>query len=157
MSQNLATTHFDAAQWEAVDQAILGLERAIGPLVISLDADTRRRMVKMGDASEAFCRKAHDAMRDNEALLPRSLDVEEMGRDLSTHDALATRLARLGRLMEQLDDTDSALGSDVMVAALEGYAFLKISGRGEGLDGLRRELGRRFEKNGPRRTERATA
>ena len=154
MSQNLADTHFDAAQWAAVDQAMAALEQAWSPLLVALDGNgERRRLVKMGDGSEAFCRKAHDLMAENGALLPGNLDVPEMGRDLATHDALETRLARFNRLHEKLRDTDTALGSDVMMAALDGYAFLKISGKGEGLDGLRRGLGKRFEGNGPRKAE----
>jgi hypothetical protein len=45
-------------------------------------------------------------------------------------------------------DTDTALGSDAMVAALEGYTFLKAAGKGEGIDTLRKMLGRRFYSNG---------
>lgn len=45
---------------------------------------------------------------------------EEMRRDLATHDALNTRLVRLQRVMEKANDTEMALGSDVMVMALEG-------------------------------------
>ena len=52
---------------------------------------------------------------------------------------------RLTRLMEKVHDTDTALGSDAMVAALEGYAFLKAAGKGEGVDALRTLLGKRFE------------
>lgn len=151
MSQNLATTHFDDGQWAAVDAALAALEQALEPMLVPLAPDARRRMVKMGDGSEAFCRRSLDAMRENSGLLPRNLDVEEMARDLATHDALAGRLLRLTRLVEKAGDTDMALGSDVMAAALEGYAFLKIAGKGEGLDGLRRELGKRFEANGQRR------
>jgi hypothetical protein len=44
--------------------------------------------------------------------------------------------------------SDTALGSDVMVAALEGYSFLKAAGKAEGVDGLRKLLSRRFEGNG---------
>lgn len=153
MSQNLATTHFDAAQWQAVDQALTALEEALAPMLVPLPADARRRLVRMGDGSEAFCRKSLDAMRENSALLPRNLDLDEMARDLATHDALASRVQRLARLVEKAGDTDTALGSDVMAAALEGYAFLKIAGKGEGLDGLRRELGKRFEANGQRKAE----
>ena len=40
-----------------------------------------------------------------------------------------------------------------MAAALEGYAFLKIAGQGEGLNSLRRDLGKRFENNGPRKVD----
>ena len=39
---------------------------------------------------------------------------------------------RLAQLLERLEDTEMALGSDVMVAALEGYAVLKAVGKGEG-------------------------
>ena len=39
-----------------------------------------------------------------------------------------------------------ALGSDVMSAALEGYALLKVLGRGSGLDALRQEIGARFNR-----------
>ena len=42
------------------------------------------------------------------------------------------------------DDTDVALGSDIMTASLKGYALLKLIGDGLGLDGLCRDLGRRF-------------
>ena len=40
-----------------------------------------------------------------------------------------------------------ALGSDLMVNALEGYAFLKIAGKGEGLDALRKMMSARFDRN----------
>ena len=40
------------------------------------------------------------------------------------------------------------LGSDVMDASLKVYGLLKLTGRSEGLDGLRRELGNRFHRTG---------
>ncbi|MBT9161434.1 MAG: hypothetical protein DDT26_02740 [Dehalococcoidia bacterium] len=63
-------------------------------------------------------------------------------------------LERLQRLTARVDDTVAALGSDVMDlalegyadVALEGYALVKVSGRAQGLDELRRELGSRFAK-----------
>ena len=80
--------------------------------------------------------------------LPRDFDVDEMRRDLASHDALHARVVRLQKLLEKAHDTDTALGSDVMVAALEGYAFLKAAGKAEGVDALRKLLGRRFDGNG---------
>lgn len=151
MSQNLVSNHLDAAQWSAVDQAIDTLEQALAGMLLALTPDDRQRVVKMGDGSVAFCRKALDVMAENSGLLPRSLDIAEMRRDLAAHDALNARMVRLTRLVEKGRDTDMALGSDVMASALEGYAFLKIAGKGEGLHGLRKDLSRRFENNGPRR------
>jgi hypothetical protein len=39
-----------------------------------------------------------------------------------------------------------ALGSDIMSAALEGYAQLKVSGLGAGLDELRSQMSARFNR-----------
>ena len=57
------------------------------------------------------------------------------------------RLIRLARLQARADDTAMALGSDLMTNALEGYAFLKIAGKGEGLDHLRKMMLARFDRN----------
>ena len=151
MSQNIAAVHFDSEQWAALDQAFNALERAWDPILVGLDGPrARKKLAKMGDGSEAFCRKALNAMRENRDLLPRTVDVEEMARDLSDHDALNTRLARLHRLTERVRDTDMALGSDVMVAALLGYQVLRLAGKGQGLTGTSKDLGKRFAENGPR-------
>ncbi len=150
-------THLDVTQWDAVDAMLAGLEHALPPALVALSAVERQRLVKMGESSEPFCRRALDVMRDSMALLPRSLDVDEMARDLASHDAVGTRRVRIARLMERMADTDIALGSDVMIAALDGYAALKRSGHGEGLHGVRRDLRRRFEGQGTQRREPAAA
>jgi hypothetical protein len=49
--------------------------------------------------------------------------------------------------MERANDTEMALGSDLMTNALEAYAFLKIAGKGEGLDALRKMLSARFNRS----------
>jgi WS/DGAT/MGAT family acyltransferase len=70
--------------------------------------------------------------RKNAGLLPRDFDLGEMGRDLASHDAVVERMVVLSNLMERVRDTDLALGSDAMVAALEAYAHLKVAGKAEG-------------------------
>ncbi len=51
-------------------------------------------------------------------------------RDLATLDALRPCLARLSKLSQRGDDTQMAVGSDLMTNALEGYAVLKVTGKG---------------------------
>jgi len=148
MSQDLVSYHLDDTQWAAADAAIAALAEALGPMLVSLTPTERRKLVKMGDASEPFSRRSLDVMSQNVGLLPRNLDVTEMRRDLQAHDALNARMARLTQLLEKMRDTEMALGSDVMALALEGYAILKVNGKGEGLDGLKRVLKRRFDSNG---------
>jgi hypothetical protein len=147
MSQNMISMDLDATQWAAVDGALTTLERELSGMA-ALTPDQRMRLIKMGDKSEAFCRQALDVMGENPGVLPGNLDMAEVRRDLATHDALRPRLVRLTRLLEKANDTDMALGSDVMSAALEGYAFLKIAGKGEGLHGLRKVLSQRFDNSG---------
>lgn len=150
MGQNLAAVHPTQEQWAAVDAGMDTVEQTLDAALVSLSRDDRQRLTKMGDGSEPFCRKALDVMSQNTQILPRDFDVTEMRRDLESHDALNARLVRMTRMMERMRDTEMALGSDVMVAALEGYAFLKIAGKSEGLHALRRALGKRFDGNGKR-------
>jgi hypothetical protein len=44
-----------------------------------------------------------------------------------------------------------------MAAALRGYAQLKLNGKAAGLESLRRDLGRRFEKSARKKPEAAAA
>jgi hypothetical protein len=152
MSQNLASVHYTDEQWVTVDGAIDALAVAIHQMLVGLGADARRRIVKMGDGSEAFCRRAAAVAADNLAVIPRNFDLDEFRRDLATHDALNARIVRLTQVLEQMRNTEMALGSDAMVAALEAYAFLKNS-EGDGVEELRRMLGERFAGNGNRKAE----
>jgi len=82
----------------------------------------------------------------NTHLLPPSFDLAEAQEDLSHLDKIRPRAARLRRLLEKADDGETALGSDVMSAALQGYAMLKVSGKGAGLDALRQGMSARFTR-----------
>lgn len=117
--------------------------------LLALTPDQRQQLTKMGDKSEAFCRKADAVFGENLAILPANFDLAAYRRDLATLDALRPRLARLSKLSQRGDDTQMAVGSDLMTNALEGYAVLKVTGKGQGVDELRRMLATRFAR-GPR-------
>jgi hypothetical protein len=59
---------------------------------------------------------------------------------------------RLTRLSERAEDTSTALGSDLMSFALEGYGLLRVSGQNQGLEDLRRDLVSRFSRSAARAT-----
>lgn len=150
MAQNLASTHLTTEQWLAVDSAFDQFELALQPMLLALAAGQRKRLVRMGDGSEAFVRKGAEVAAQNRGLMPGNFDLDEMRRDLESHDALNARYVRLTKLMEKVRDTDIALGSDAMTAALQAYKFLKGAGADEGVEALKRLLGERFEDNGKR-------
>jgi hypothetical protein len=55
----------------------------------------------------------------------------------------------LNKMLGRAEDTETALGSDVMNASLEGYALLKVVGKGSGLESLRRDMSARFSRSAP--------
>ena len=152
MTQNLVSLRLATDDLTAIEAALDSLEQRLTGLV-GLTPDERRQLTKMGDKSEAFCRQAVTVLAENAQVLPRNFDVDAYRADLVALDALRPRLARVQRLYERMADSEMALGSDLMVASLEGYALLKVAGRGEGLDALRQSLGARFDRKRRREPE----
>ena len=139
MKQNLVSLEFSAAQLEAVDAALAALEKNLAELV-TLTAERRRKALKMGDGSEVFCRQTELVLRQNPGMVPGDFSLEEYRLDLAALDALRPRLQRLRTLTDRADDTELALGSDIMSAALDGYRFAKIAGKGTALDSLKEAM-----------------
>jgi hypothetical protein len=151
MSQNLITLALTAADYDEIDTAIAMLEAKLAGL-ISLDTTERRSLSKMGGKSEAFCRGTLVAMQENPDQIPNGVGLAQALGDMAQLDALRPRATRLRKLMGRVDDSEMALGSDMMVASLEGYALLKVLGKGSGLDALRRDMAARFSRKAPSAT-----
>ena len=154
-SQNLVSLTLSDSQLSVIDQSLTDLETQLSGL-IAMNAAQRRTLKHMGDKSESFCRQALSVLEQNPQVVPPSLGLRDALADLEALDRLRPRLQRLLRLTERASDTDTALGSDVMQVALQGYALLKVAGKNQGLEGLRKDLGTRFAKSA-RQVEAATA
>lgn len=151
MSQNLVSLTFTDAQLVAIDQTLDTLESQLAGLV-ALTTTQRRAVPKMGEKSEAFCRQTLSLLEQNPQVVPPSVVVADAQADLVALDQWRPRMLRLKRLSERSDDTGLALGSDVMATALQGYALLKVVGKNQGLEALRKTLGTRFARS-PRQPE----
>ena len=66
MSQNIVSLVLTDEQINAAMDALTALEGALAGL-ISLDAEERRRLTKMGQKSEVFCRQAISVLVQNRA------------------------------------------------------------------------------------------
>lgn len=143
--QTLVSLTLTAEQLDAVDAALGALETQLNGL-IALSAPQRRSLRRMGEKSEAFCRQAVRVMQQNPQMVPANVAVAQAAASLDVLDQLRPRMIRLARLSERAADTDAALGSDAMTVALQGYSLLKLTGRTEGLEPLRRELRSRFKR-----------
>lgn len=143
--QTITSLHFSNETLAEVDGAVTVLKRALAPL-IALSPAQRRELYKMGDKSEAFGRDTITVLANNPDIVPASLNLRGAQTAIVTLDALRPRLMQLRELVERGDDTEMALGADIMSVALEGYALLKVSGKSAGLKGARKELSARFAK-----------
>jgi len=147
MSQNLVSLNFSADDIAAIDAAIGTLEQKLGSLV-ELSIDERRTLTKMGERSESLCRQTLIVLGQNAQLLPPAYDLAEAQGDLAVLDLLRPRFSRLRLLVSKADDSEMALGSDILTAALEGYALAKAFGKGAGLDTLKEAMSTRFSGRG---------
>ena len=146
MSQNLISLTLTDEQLAAADQALAALEGVFAQLV-ALDGDERKGLNRMGGKSEQFCRQTLDVLGQNPQIVPASVGLADAQADLVALDRLRPRLKRLQKLVERTEDSETALGSDIMSLALEGYALLKVAGKNQGLEALRKELSGRFNKS----------
>lgn len=144
MSQNIIDITFEDEALTDIDGALDTLNARFGGLV-ALDPVKRRRLHKMGDKSEAFCRLAVDVLTSNPQILPPTFDLAALKRDVAALDALRARTVLVMRLYQRMLDTEMALGSDIMSNSVEGYQLLKLAGKSGGLDSLRKQLSVRFK------------
>jgi hypothetical protein len=150
--QNLVSLNLSAQDLADVDAAIVTLRRVFTPFV-ALQPDDRVEMKKMGPKSRHFCDNTLTLLENNPQICPPNLGLAEALADRTALEQLRPRLQQLHQLVERADDTEMALGSDMMAIALEGYRLLEVSGKGEALKSARRDLSTRFARK--RRAEEA--
>ena len=145
MNQDLVAIEFSPADLDAIDGALAVLEAKLDRLIV-LTPEQRHKALKMGDKSEVFCRQTEMVLRQNPGMVPGDFSLEEYRLDLAALDALRPRLQRLRTLTDRADDTELALGSDILSASLDGYALTKVIGQGTGLDTLKAAMKTRLAR-----------
>ncbi|MBB1087828.1 hypothetical protein H4F99_04915 [Lysobacter sp. SG-8] len=143
--QNLISLTLSEQDLADLDAAIATLQRVFTPFV-ALQPSDRIELKKMGPKSREFCEQALTLLDNNRQMVPPNLGLDEALADRTALEHLRPRLQQLHQLVERADDTEMALGSDMMAIALEGYRLLEVSGKGEALKSARRELSTRFAR-----------
>lgn len=138
MTQNLISLDL-TDELPQFDAALDTIDRILKTFV-SLDAEQVRRLTKLGDKTESFCRQTVAILDQNRQALPPGFDLEELKRDLIAFDLLRPRLNRLEALTSKCADTQVALGSDILSASYDGYALLKVFGKADNVAPLRDSL-----------------
>lgn len=147
MTQNLISLDLsdDLPKFDAALDAIEG----ILDVFVSLTPEQMRRLTKIGDKSETFCRQTAAILEQNKQALPPGFDLEELKRDFAAYDALRPRLLRLQALTAKCADTRVALGSDVMAASYDGYGLLKMFGKADNVTPLQETMRSNVRRKSP--------
>jgi hypothetical protein len=145
MQDNRVSAVLSEADRQAVLSAIETIRQKL-PFLIDLSPEERRTLPKMGDRSRNFVSQALEVATQNEDILPRNFDVEEMHKDVALLASLAPIRLSLTQLQELIEDTYMAIGSEAYTAALIVYQFARASGKGAALDDVVDSLGKRFAR-----------
>ena len=145
-TQNLVNLSLTETQIANVDAALTTLETELAGLIALSEGD-KRRLRRMGNKSESFSRQALQVVSQNPQMIPANIPVGDAIADIKLLDQLRPRLTRMSRLIERGNDTDAALGNDIMTVALQAYGLLKLTGRAEGMETLRRDLSGMFNRS----------
>lgn len=123
---NLIQLDIPAADLPDIDAALTTLETKLFPRLISLTAEQRSNYFKMGKR-EQIVRDAVTAAGQNTADIPASIGTADAQGDLDALDAHRPRFARLAKIQQACDDSEMALGIDLINFALRVYAVLSVS------------------------------
>ena len=114
MPQNLVSLDLSADQIAAMDQAIATLETLTKPF-ITLSADDKSGLVKMGDKSVAFCQQTALVLAQNKDALPAGFDWPRPDR---RREFLRARVGEAGQVELFPNQGPGVLSSTVWAAGL---------------------------------------
>ena len=139
---NLADLEIPDADLTQIEAALLVLETKLKPHFVTLTAQQRSSFTKMG-TREQLVRQAVTAAQQNAGDLPASIGTAGAVADVVALDKYRPLFARVQALAEGCNDTEMAIGIDLMNFALRVYGQLKLSAS-DSLKGLLDSLGSFF-------------
>lgn len=124
--------------------------RAFFQTLVNLTADERRSLPKMSTGNEPFVTKALEYAEANPTLVPPFLNVPEWRKDYNYRNALRQILQVLRPLVESIDDTELAAGSEAYTAGLKFYESVQMAAEMNvaGASTIAEDLGARFNSQG---------
>jgi len=143
---NLISLNLTQEEDDAIKQAIATLNTTLLPKLITLTKEERIGLPKMGDKTLAFTTKANEYAQQKEELVPPYISVGEFTTDLNATTSLREYAQQLTPLMEALDDSIMAAGSEAYQAALLFYSMIKTAAHNNipGAKAIADELSLRF-------------
>jgi len=120
--QSLPQADFNQMMFH-LGEALVYLKR----YAVALTPDERRGNRSVGRRREAYVRQTLRAAKAHEQILPRNLDVSRFEKMLATFDQHKDFQVVLAQLTELGDDTQLAIGKELMVETDTVYGAFKLA------------------------------
>ncbi len=145
--QNISATLSAADKKEILD-ALTAITAKL-PFLVALTPEERRKCVKMGDKSLGFMEAGQAITRSNPEIFPGSFNAAEYVKDIDLFKALNEVQSTVSQLAAKLDDTQLALGSEIMQTSLDVYKYAKTAAkRTPGIKAAVEQMSARFKGMG---------
>ncbi len=123
---------------------LLALLRDKLPPLRDLTADERQALTGMGDANRNFAGKILEVILQDPDFLPRSFNVHQYQNNLNTFDDLSAIARVFTQILDLLNATVTAIGSEVHEDSLNVYRYAKASNQGASMEAMMADLKQRF-------------
>lgn len=158
MSNNNAISAILADQ-DAQDilTALSGIRSKL-PFLVTLPAQERRALAKMGNKSVGFDEKCTAYMQSNPEFLPGFVNKDDVSKDRTLRTQMLRFAADFNALAQQVDDTLLAVSSEIWNADLAYYRNVRAAAGSDraGAKLIADDLGSRFAAQGRQKGQAAT-
>jgi len=144
MSTNRVSAALTETDKAAVIEA-LGQAKEKMPFLINLTRLERKRSRRMGAKSLEYVNLSLQGSQSFGSLIPPSVDITEFSKDVALVNQLLAIRIEVEALLEGIDDTMLAAGSDAMQYADMVYSYLKTgSKRNAGVKSITADISKRY-------------
>jgi hypothetical protein len=127
-NSNKISVALSAEQITQINDAINTIS-SLMPFLVNLSKAERIRLRKLGPRNVDYVNRCLIGAQTFPNSLPGSLDVVEFERDVNLTNVLTGFSVKVQALLEGIEDTKMASGSDSMMTSDETYAALKRAGK----------------------------
>jgi hypothetical protein len=125
------------------------------PFLIGLNTEERVKLPKIDGSNRLFVQDTLKVMKQNGAIMPNFVNVEELEKDFILYEQLDAVLSAVNQLQEKLRDTQMLAGSEAYSSALMAYRMFQMAADAglAGMDTVVDDLKQRFAGQGSSETK----
>jgi hypothetical protein len=155
LKNHLIDISIAAESLTALRTAAAAMATELGTIAVTLDDAQVKYSAHMGLRNETFSREMLQVAEERPGLVPDTINVAAIKRDITARDQLGPIVIQLRAMTKLAEDTHSALGIDAYNGCRALYMSLKVIAKVAGISEIITDIGRRFARPS-RRTQEPT-